>query len=189
MLFRSLKLEEKARRDGKKVVKRQPPDKNFVNWDRKTFERLQSASPERLTSRFQVSHAMLLSVLGRPGDGCAAMRDLIRRCHDSPNQKKAHTRRAWQLFRSLTDRGIVEITPRGQTGPKLRVNVSLPEDFSLNQALSLFLLDVLPTLPQDTPEYAFDVITLVESILEDPDVILRAQLNRLKSQKIGRAHV
>ena len=56
-------------RDGKKTVKRQPPDHNFVNWDKQTFARLMAAPPERLSSRFQVSHAMLLNVLSRPGDG------------------------------------------------------------------------------------------------------------------------
>ncbi|MFM7213243.1 MAG: DUF3516 domain-containing protein, partial [Verrucomicrobiota bacterium] len=184
-VIENLKLEEKARRDGKKVVKRQAPDKNFVNWDGKTYERLQNSPPERLTSRFQVTHATLLQVLGRPGDGCAAMADLIRRSHESPNQKRVHRKRGWQLFRSLVERQIITIAGPDEAGPKLRVNVSLPEDFSLNQALSLFLLDTLPILDREAPEYGLDVITLVESILEDPDVILRAQLNRLKSQKVA----
>lgn len=184
-VIENLKLEEKARRDGKKVVKRQAPDKNFVNWDRKTYERLQTSPPERLTSRFQVTHATLLQVLGRPGDGCAAMADLIRRSHESPNQKRIHRKRGWQLFRSLVEREIITIAGPGDPGPRLRVNVSLPEDFSLNQALSLFLLDTLPILDREAPEYGLDVITLVESILEDPDVILRAQLNRLKSEKVA----
>ena len=47
----------------KKFVKRKPPERNFVNWDKKTFERLIVAPPERLVSRFQVSHGMLLNVL------------------------------------------------------------------------------------------------------------------------------
>jgi superfamily II RNA helicase len=184
-VIENLRLEEKAKRDGKKVVKRQPPDKNFVNWDRKTYERLQTSPPERLTSRFQVTHATLLQVLGRPGDGCGAMADLVRRSHESPNQKRVHRKRAWQLFRSLVEREIITLGKTGDPGPKLRVNVSLPEDFSLNQALSLFLLDTLPILDREAPDYGLDVITLVESILEDPDVILRAQLNRLKSQKVA----
>ena len=36
----NLKLEQKSERDGKKVVKCKPPDKNFVNWDKQTFARL-----------------------------------------------------------------------------------------------------------------------------------------------------
>ena len=187
----NLKLDEKAKQTGKKVVKRSAPE-GFVGWDLKTFERLQSAPPERLTSRFQVTHAMLLNVLGRPGDGCHALRDMIRHCHDSGKAKKAHFRRAWQLFRSLLDRKIIEFIPAGpgESGPvtrgsRLRVNVSLPEDFSLNQALSLYLLDTLPLLDREAPDYGLDLITLVEAILENPDVVLRAQLHKLKGQKVA----
>ena len=43
-------------RAARKFVKRQPPEKNFVNWDKNTFARLIAAPPERLASRFQVSH-------------------------------------------------------------------------------------------------------------------------------------
>src|SRR6185295_8171579 len=110
----NLKLEEKSKRDGKKIVKRQPPDKNFVNWDKNTFARLITAPPERLSSRFQVTHAMLLNVLSRPGDGCRAMQQLISRSHESPKAKQSHLKRAWQLFRSLVERRIVEfMNPRG----------------------------------------------------------------------------
>ena len=70
-VIENLKLAEKSARDGKKSVKRQPPEKNFVNWDKNTFARLIAAPPERLTSRFQVTHGMLLNVLSREGDGCA----------------------------------------------------------------------------------------------------------------------
>ena len=155
-MVENLKLEEKAARGGKKAVKRKPPEKNFVNWDKNTFLRLIAAQPERLTSRFQVSHGMLLNVLSRKGDGCRAMQQLIARCHDSPKAKKAHVKRAWQLFRSLVERKIIEILPPGarlspaaaspacgpaaaedSRAPKLRVNVELQDDFSMDQTLSL----------------------------------------------------
>ena len=181
----NLKLEEKAARDGKKVVKRKPPEKNFVNWDKNTYTRLISAPPERLTSRFQVTHAMLLNVLNREGDGCEAMRSLIKRSHDSPKAKKGHVRRAWMLFRSLVERKIIEFIPRTELGAYLRVNITLPEDFSLDQVLSLYLLDTLPLLDPAAPDYALDLITIVESILENPDMVLRKQLDKLKGQKIA----
>jgi hypothetical protein len=183
-MVENLKLEEKSKRDGKKVVKRQPPDKNFVNWDKKTFERLIVAPPERLTSRFAVSHAMLLNVLSREGDGCRAMQHLVARCHESPRQKQTHITRGWQLFRSLVERKIVEILPSGSQR-KLRVNVELPDDFSMNQTLSLYLLETYPLIDPQSQNYALDVVTLVESILEDPDVILRRQLDKLKARKIA----
>jgi superfamily II RNA helicase len=231
-VIENLKLDEKAKQTGKKGVKKSAPE-GFVAWDQKTFERLQNAAPEKLTSRFQVTHAMLLNVLGRPGDGCAAMGELIRTCHDSGKQKKAHMKRGWELFRSLLDRKIIEIVAQapspvasgagapacsGATGSpmsdgaspaepagapvrpetgegtcpttahppaKLRVNIALPEDFSLNQALSLFLLDSIPALNPEAPDYALDLISLIEGILEDPDVVLRSQLHKLKGQKVA----
>jgi len=205
----NLKLEEKAARDGKKIVKRKPPEKNFVNWDKQTFARLIAAPPERLQSRFQVSHAMLLNVLSRPGDSCRAMQRLIARSHESPKQKQAHIKRGWQLFRSLVDRRIIEIINRRssrreeahsedaemdrslltsaatENGAKLRINVELPENFSMDQTLSLYLLETLPLLNPESPGYALDLMTLVESILEDPDIILRKQLDKLKTQKLA----
>jgi superfamily II RNA helicase len=184
-VIENLKLAEKSARDGKKTVKRQPPEKNFVNWDKNTFLRLISAPPERLTSRFQVTHGMLLNVLSRKGDGCAAMQKLIRDCHETPKQKKAHTQRAWQLFRSLIERKIVEFIPKNEDGSYLRVNVELQDDFSMDQALSLYLLDTIPLMDPQAPDYALVLLTLVESILEDPDIILRKQLDKVKDRKMA----
>ncbi len=184
-VIENLKLAEKSARDGKKTVKRQPPEKNFVNWDKNTFLRLISAPPERLTSRFQVTHGMLLNVLSRKGDGCAAMQKLIRDSHETPKQKKAHVQRAWQLFRSLIDRKIVEFIPKTADGSYLRVNVDLQDDFSMDQVLSLYLLDTIPLMDPQAPDYALVLLTLVESILEDPDIILRKQLDKVKDQKMA----
>jgi len=180
----NLKLEAKAARDGKKVVKRKPPERNFVNWDRNTFQRLIDAAPEKLQSRFQVSHGMLLNVLSREGDGCRAMQAIVRHCHEGPASKRALRQRAWQLFRALVSKGIVELPPRG-AAKRLRVNLALPDDFSMDQALSLYLLDTLRLLDRESPTYALDLLTLVESILEDPDIILRRQLDKVKSEKIA----
>lgn len=180
----NLKLEEKAQ-GGKKVVKRKPPEHNFANWDLATFKRLMGASPERLVSRFEVSHGLLLNVLSRRGDGCRAMQQLIRDSHEPERAKRAHFRRAWQLFRALVARGIVEIVPRTAEGSRVRVNVELQDDFSMNQALSLYLLETLPLLDPQSETHALDVLTLVESILEDPDLILRRQLDKLKGAAVA----
>jgi superfamily II RNA helicase len=181
----NLKLEGKAAKAGKKFVRRQPPEKNFVAWDKNTFTRLISAPPERLSSRFQVTHAMLLNVLSRDADGCRAMRELIADSHESPKAKKAHVKRAWQLFRSLVERKIIEFIPRTLTGAHLRVNVALQEDFSMNHELSLYLMETISLLDPQAENYALDLLTLVESILEDPGAILRKQLDRVKDQKMA----
>ncbi|HUG52368.1 MAG TPA: DUF3516 domain-containing protein [Vicinamibacteria bacterium] len=178
------KLDEKAK-DGRKVVKRRPPEHNFANWDLPTFKRLMAAPPERLVSRFEVSHGMLLNVLSRRGDGCRAMQALIRDSHETDRARKAHFRRAWQLFRALLARGVVELTPRTAAGSRVRVNLDLQDDFSMDQALSLYLLETIPLLPEDAPTHALDLLTLVESIVEDPDLILRRQLDKLKGRRVA----
>ena len=181
----NLRLDEKTAAGGKKSVKRKPPDHNFVNWDKKTFERLIGAPPERLTSRFQVTHAMLLNVLSRKADGCDAMRDLIRDSHETDRAKKGHFKRGWQLFKSLVHRGIVEITGPHDGGSKVRVNVDLQDDFSMNQTLSLYLLETIPLLDPDSLDYPLDLVTLIESILENPELILRRQLDKVKGKAIA----
>ncbi len=173
----------------RKLVKARAPE-GAVGWDAKTFERLQTAPPEGLTSRFAVSHGMMLLMLGRDGDGCRAMQRLIADSHESANRKKALRDRAWQLFRALIDRKIVSIIPKAERGPvgsggKLRVNVELQDDFSLHQALSLYLLDTLPLLQRESADYPFDVLTLCEAIVEDPEAILRRQVDRLKTEKMA----
>jgi hypothetical protein len=46
---------------------------------------------------------------------------------------------------------------------------TLQDDFSLHQTLSLYLLDTLPLLDRESPDYPFDVLTLCEAIVEDPE--------------------
>lgn len=194
-VIENLKLAAKSAQSGRKFVKRQPPEKGYVPWDKAIFERLIAAQPERLVSRFQVSHGMLLNVLSRRGeDGCRALRALIAGSHEAPKDKAAHRARAFQLFRALVDRKIVAIVPpaaraapHGPAGSaaKLRVNVELQENFSLDQSLSLYLLDSLPLLDAASPEHHLDVLTLAESILENPELILRKQLDMLKTERLA----
>ncbi len=184
-VIENIKLSEKAARDGKKVTRRRPPDHNFVNWDLATFKRLIGAQPEQLSSRFHVSHGMLLNVLSRRGDGCRAMQRLIRDSHETEAAKRAHGKRAWQLFRALVARQIVEIVPRREDGSRLQVNVELQDDFSMDQALSLYLLETIPLLDPESPDYALDLVTLVESILENPEIILRRQLDKIKDRAVA----
>jgi superfamily II RNA helicase len=184
-MVENLKLDEKEARSGKKSVKRKPPERNFVNWDQQTYLRLLRAPPERLASRFQVSHGMLLNVLSRKGNGCRALQRLLRDCHETPKAKKEHRKRAWQLFRSLVERKIIEFIPKTAEGAHLRVNAALQDDFSMDQALSLYLHETLPQMDPQAPDYALVLLTLVESILEDPEIILRKQLDRVKDQKMA----
>ena len=197
----------------KKKPQKQSAPEGAVGWERKTMERLLTAAPEPLVSRFAVSHGLLLLMLGRDADGCRLLQKLIADSHETPVKKAAHRRRAWQLFRALWERSIVgPVFERGvhsapsdlglnvSSSPvpaspylaapaastrKLRVNIALQDDFSLHQALSLYLIDTVARLDRDSPDYALDVLTLCEAIVEDPEVILRAQVSRAKTEKLN----
>lgn len=187
-VIENLRAEQKAAADPskkKKAVKQSAPE-GAIGWDRKTLERLQTAPAEPLVSRFSVSHGMLLQVLSRDADGCREMRRLIADSHEPSAKKNAHRRRSWQLFRALLERGIVSIIPRQPSGRRLQVNLALQDDFSLHQALSLYLIDTVQKLDRASPDYALDVLTLCEAIVEDPEVILRAQVSRAKGDEINR---
>jgi hypothetical protein len=75
------------------------------------------------------------------------------------------------------ERRIIEFNP-------LRVNVDLQEDFSLNHALSLYLIDTIKLLDSNLETYSLDILTLAESIVENPDLILRKQLDQVKQKKL-----
>lgn len=184
-VIENAQIKAKKALSGKKVVLKKAPEKNFVHWDKDTFSRMILAKPEALVSRFSVSHGMLLNVLSRNEDGCLAMRSLIANCHDTHKQKQAHMTRAWQLFRSLVERGIVEFIPKTASGAKLRVNLTLQDDFSMDQTLSMYLLETISLLDFMDEEYPFHLLALIESILENPESILRKQLDRVKTIKMN----
>lgn len=181
-------LKNEAKKPGRKVVKKKAPERGYAAWDEQTFEKLIKSQPEKLMSNFKVSHGMILNVLSRHDDGCKGLKELIEKCHDSDANKAKHKTLAFQMFKSLVNRKIVEIIPiaeRDASGKKVRVNVELQDDFSMNQTLSLYLLDTLKLLDMEDEDYHFHLLTLVESILDDPMLILRKQLDLVKTEKMA----
>ncbi|MFP5256335.1 MAG: DEAD/DEAH box helicase [Acidimicrobiia bacterium] len=169
----------------RKVVRKKPPD-GFVSWGEPTFRRLVEAEPEPLTSSFAVSHSMLVNVLDRPGDGCAAMRRLLLDNHEPRSAQRNHIRRAISIYRSLLTAGVVErLDEPDAEGRTVRVTVDLQEDFALNQPLAPFALAALDLLDPASPDHALDVVSVVESILDDPGVVLAAQVNKAKGDLVA----
>jgi superfamily II RNA helicase len=174
-------------RKRRKIVKRKAPTRGYVPWNEDTFGRLAAAPPEPLTSSFAVSHAMLLNVLDRAGDGCGAMRSLLLDNHDPRPLQRRHIRRAIAMYRSLLGAGVIERLDEPDEDDRLvRVTVDLQVDFALNQPLSPFVLEAVEHLDPASPEYPLDVLSLVESVLESPQVVLNAQLDRLRTETIAR---
>ncbi len=169
----------------RKIVKAKPP-KGFVHWDEGTFNRLVAAQPEPLTSSFKVTHAMLLEVLDRPGDGCAGMKRLLTDNDEDRPAQRRHIRQAIAIYRSLLAAGVLErLDAPDEMGRRVRLTVDLQEDFALNQPLSLFVLDAIPRLDDASPEWDLDVVSVVESTLEGPRPVLMAQLERLRTEVLA----
>jgi superfamily II RNA helicase len=169
----------------RKVVRKKAPE-GFVNWSEDTFQRLIGAEPEPLTSRFRVTHAMLLSVIARPGNAFEAMRRLLEDNHEPRRQQLRHIRRAIAIYRSLLDGGIVERLPEPDAqGRIVRLTVDLQADFALNQPLSTFALAAFELLDPQSPSYALDMVSVVESTLDDPRAILAAQQNKARGEAVA----
>jgi len=176
----------------KKLVKKKPPERGYSHWNEETFDKMVGGDPEPLDSSFDVTHQMVLNVLSRPGDGGADLRWLLTHNHEPRKRQRQHIRRAIGVYRSLRDAGIVEeLDEPDDEGRLVRIGVDLQDDFALHQPLSLFALEVIPELgdegPDHTPElHALDLLSVVESVLENPGVILAAQVNRLKTELVNR---
>jgi superfamily II RNA helicase len=159
----------------RKVVRKQPRE-GEVNWAESTFNRLVDAEPEQLTSSFQVSHAMLLNVINRPGDTLAHMRHLLEDNHEERPAQLRHIRRAIAIYRALLAGGVVEQLPEPDAdGRRAKVTIDLQLDFALNQPLSPLALATVELLDRESPDYALDVLSVVEATLDDPRQVLQAQ--------------
>ncbi|RAY16388.1 DUF3516 domain-containing protein [Actinomadura craniellae] len=169
----------------RKVVRKKPPE-GFVSWDEDTFVKLQTAEPEPLQSRFQVSHAMLLSVIARPGNAFQAMKKLLTDNHEDRPRQRRHITQAIAIYRSLLAGGVVEqLGEPDEQGRYARLTVDLQEDFALNQPLSTFALAAFELLDPASPSYALDVLSVIEATLDDPRQILAAQENKARGEAIA----
>ncbi|QUQ62883.1 DEAD/DEAH box helicase [Kutzneria sp. CA-103260] len=170
----------------RKVVRKKPPE-GFVSWGEATFTRLVEAEPEPLTSSFQVSHSMLLNVIGRPGDAFQAMRHLLEDNHEDRKSQIRLIRRAIAMYKALLAAGVVEkLDEPDEQGRTIRVTVDLQLDFALNQPLSPLALASVDLLDRDSPTYALDVVSIIEATLDDPRQVLSAQQFKARGDAVNK---
>ena len=167
--------------ESKKKPQKKSPEPGFVGWDQGTFTRLTTKPPEPLHSRFNISHGILLQLLQREdGDGYRRLVELVQKSHENEANQRKHLVRSAQLFRALAEAGLVRrVKIDGQN--RVLVKEGLQIDFSLHQTLSLYLLETIDLIDPASESWALDVITIVESILENPKAILLRQQDREKT--------
>ncbi len=177
----------------KKFTRKKPPERGYVPWDEKTLEKLRDSDPEALTSQMQMSHGLLLSVMQREIDasrlhgGYGRIVEIIGRSYEREGRRKRHRRYAAQLFKDLRKAGVIEVLDGAVQGRRaVRVAEDLQRDFSLHHTLSLFLLQAIEALDPDTETYPLDIVSMVESILENPFAVLKQQVSQAKTELVGR---
>ena len=169
----------------RRIVRKQPPE-GFVGWSQTSYEKLQNAQPEPLTSHFHVTHAMLLNVISRPGDAFTAMRHLLEDNHEPRARQRRHIRRAIAIYRALLAAGVVEQLPEPDAeGRRVRLVGDLQLDFALNQPLSPFALACIDLLDKTSPGYPLDVLSVIEATLDDPRPVLYAQQNKARGEAVA----
>jgi superfamily II RNA helicase len=181
----------------KKVVRKKAPA-GFVTWGEGSFERLVAAEPEALVPQLQLTAAMLINVIGRGGDVVGGIRSLVFDNHQSRARQYELARRALEILRTLKVAGVVEILEPSAPGrlADLRLTVDLQPNFALNQPLSPFALAAIELLDPDpstgsgtggvgTGHYALDVVSIIESTLDDPRPILSQQQYKARGEAVA----
>lgn len=172
----------------KDAKKKKGPGDGEISWTKATFERLVDAQPEALTSRFELTHSMVLNVLSGaehrdPGEHLL----YLARHNDDPQRTvNPHLRRLGQIYSSLRQAEVIEHVSSAQAkadgGFRLRLKGSIPDDFALNQPLSPFALAALELLDPSSDSFSLDVISVIEAVLEDPRPILYGQQRAARAE-------
>lgn len=161
-------------------------DKGKITWDKGTFEKLQASKPERLKSQFRFTHSLVIRVLGRNKDSNEHLLWLADNNHNQTQEINPQLRVLGQIVRSLRKAEVIDLIDQYSDKPTLALKRALPEEFALNEPLAPFALAVAGTLDPQDAEYPWDLISVIEAILEDPKQILirqeRAEKDRLMNQ-------
>ena len=157
-----------------------------MSWSQATRDRLMTSAPEPMSSQFAVSPAMLLNVIARPGDPFTAMRRLLTDNHETAAAQRRHVRAAIRAYRSLLTAGVIErLEVPDETGRTVRLTVDLPLNFALNQPLSTFALAAIELLDVESDTFTLDMLSVIESTLEDPRQILSAQQYKARGEAVA----
>ncbi|WP_141895424.1 DEAD/DEAH box helicase [Microbacterium kyungheense] len=179
----------------KKIVRKKAPA-GVVNWGIGSFERLVEAEPEPLVPQMQLTAAMLINVIARGGDVFSNVRSLVFDNHEPRARRYELARRAIAIFRTLVAAQVVEIDRRDAGASGIHLTVDLQPNFALNQPLSPFALAAIELLdPEDastgsatgvgTGHYALDVVSVIESTLDDPRPILSQQEFKARGEAVA----
>src|SRR3954463_12130287 len=169
----------------KRVQKKKAPE-GVVSWTEETFERLRNAMPEALVSRMRVNHGIILNLVNQRTDPDEVMRALLEDNHEDERGRLRLADQARSLTEELLAAGVLErLAVPDSHGRTLQLAPELQDDFALNQPLARFALGAFELIDPESETYALDVLSVVESILDDPFPILMAQANKEREAAVA----
>ena len=134
----------------------------------------------------RVNHAMLLNLINQrrdPAVRCARCSRTTTRTSaaagGSPSRPSRCRRSCWcRACSSCLD-------PPDEYGRTLQLAPALQQDFALNQPLASFAQAAFDLIDPESETFALDVLSVVESILDDPFPVLMAQANKARDEAVA----
>jgi len=166
----------KAKAKKKKYRKRGEP-RNFVRWDEARYERLRDSRPHALVAPFAMTPALVLGVLGRPGARVSDLHALVDRAQlDAVPRADAHAM-VDTLVDLLQPLHLQRVETDGEEAWRIPGQDTIDRRRKLKSQRSLgpFLEHALHGLDELSKDFALDALSVVESVLDDPKPLLRAQ--------------
>lgn len=176
----NLRRKRKSATSGKKFFAETPPP-GFKTWNEKTLERLRDASIDRLIPRFQVTGPLVLQILRRHGDGREALLRLIA----SVGAKEAeHRERAEAILAAFEESGLAKRSAQPDAAGRL-YDLSAAEECiaCFDRPLVPFVRFAMGQVEPADPDHDLAVLTIAESIVDDPTEVLSAQRKKLRDAR------
>lgn len=176
----NIRKKRKTGVSGKKFYAESPPP-GFKAWNEKTLERLRDAPIDRLVPRFAVTGPVVLQILRRSGDGRAALDRLIA----SVGAKEAEYREtAAKILAAFEESGLAKRRDEPDANGCLYDLAAAEECIeSFDRPLVPFVRFAIEQLEVTDPNHDLDVLTIAESIVDDPQDVLQAQRRRLQDAR------
>src|SRR3954447_350109 len=168
----------------KRVQKVKAPE-GAVSWTEETFARLRDATPEPLVSRMRINHAVILNLINQRGDLDDLLRALLEDSHEDERGRARLIAQADSLREELLASGVLELAGPDEHGRTLFLAEALQDDFALNQPLASFAQAAFDLIDPESENFTLDVLSVVESILDDPFPVLMAQANKARGEAVA----
>lgn len=176
----NLRRKRKSATSGKKYHAESPPP-GFKGWNEKTLEKLRDAPIERLTPRFAVTGPLVLQILSRHGDGREALLALIA----SVGAREAeHREQAERILAAFEESGLAKRLPEPDSAGLLYDLSGAAECIaSFDRPLVPFVRFAAEEIEPTDPDHDLAILSVVESVIDDPSDVLRAQQKRLRDAR------